>query len=530
MSELYHTIEQIGREKGLDTETVIQALEEAYAAASRKYYRSKEDYGARFDRTTGQFSVYSKHIIVEEEELADPSTEITLEDARRVQPDAELGMVLETPKGDLDAPLTRIAAQAAKQVIYQKVKEAEREIIYEEYGDRVGELLTGQVKRFDRGDMLVDLGRTEGVVPRREQSRAEHYNPGDRIRAVLVHVERQGKGPQLVLSRASEELVRKLFEMEVPEIYDSTVSIVSVSRDAGERSKVAVRSKDRDVDPVGACVGMKGSRVQAVIRELRGEKIDIVQWDDDPAQYVRNALNPAAINRVGILEYETREMEVIVSEDQLSLAIGRKGQNVRLAGKLVGWSLDIKSEAEKKAEIEEEMERMAAASRELAFLETIDSPVLTLLLDAGFRTVEEVSQASMDDLTGINGIDEEMAIEIHDAAEVAMDILREQLELEAAEEAEAAEQAALAEAEAAEAGESAVEAESSADAAEGDTDEAESVESAAVAISAEPEVTDSETAQPASTAEPEAGDELADLSDQDEATPERKAQDAGEQG
>jgi N utilization substance protein A len=289
--------------------------------------------------------------------------------------------------------------------------------------------------------MVVDLGRTEGVVPRREQSRAEHYNPGDRIRAVMIHVERLGKGPQLILSRASELLVKKLFEMEVPEIYDGTVSPVSVARDAGERSKVAVRSKDRDVDPVGACVGMKGSRVQAVIRELRGEKIDIVQYDDDPARYVRNALNPAVINRVAVKDYETREMEVIVAEDQLSLAIGKRGQNVRLAGKLVGWNLDIMSEAEKKAEVEAEMERMAQASQELSSLPEIDAPVAQLLLDAGFRTVEEVSLASLDDLTGIDGIDEDTAISIHDSAEVALEQQIAEAEARAIEEAAEAEAA-----------------------------------------------------------------------------------------
>jgi N utilization substance protein A len=446
-SELLHTIEQIGREKGIDPEVIIQAVEEAYAAASRKYLRSKEDFGARFDRETGNFVVFSKQTVVAEEELMDPITEISLEDAQKLRDDVELGMVLETVKEGTSVPLTRIAAQAAKQVIYQKVKEAEREIVWREYGDRIGDLLTGQVKRFDRGDMILDLGRTEGIIPRREQSRAEHYNPGDRIRAVLVNVERVGKGPQLTLSRASEILVKKLFEMEVPEIYDGTVTIVSVARDAGERSKVAVRSKDRDVDPVGACVGMKGSRVQAVIRELRGEKIDIVQYDDDSAQYVRNSLNPASINRVAVRDYEMREMEVIVSEDQLSLAIGKKGQNVRLASKLVGWKLDIKSEAEKKAEIEAEMERMARASRELSSLPGIGAAVASRLLDAGFRSVEEVALASLEDLTSIEGIGEKTAISIHDAAEQALEILeREAEEAAAAAEAQQALEAAAAEA------------------------------------------------------------------------------------
>ena len=236
---------------------------------------------------------------------------------------------------------------------------------------------------------------------------------------MLVNVERLGKGPQLTLSRASELLVKKLFEMEVPEIYDGTVLIVSVARDAGERTKIAARSKDRDVDPVGACVGMKGSRVQAVIRELRGEKIDIVKYDEDPALYVRHALNPASINRVSVRDYEAREMEVIVSEDQLSLAIGKRGQNVRLASKLVGWKLDIKSEAEKKAEIEVEMERMAQASRELSSLPGIAQSTVARLLDAGFRGIEEICLASLEDLTSIDGISEDEAIEIHDAAEQA---------------------------------------------------------------------------------------------------------------
>jgi N utilization substance protein A len=446
-SELYHTIEQIGREKGIDPEVIIQAVEEAYAAASRKYYRSKEDFGARFDRESGTFRVFSKHTVVEEDDLVDPLTEITVEDAQELRPGSVAGDVLETPKELVDAPLSRIAAQAAKQVIYQKVKEAEREIVWAEYHDRVGDLITGQVKRFDRGDMIVDLGRTEGVIPRREQSRAEHYNQGERIRAILLNVERQGKGPQLILSRGSELLVKKMFEQEVPEIYDGTVTIVSVARDPGERSKVAVRSKDRDVDPVGACVGMKGSRVQAVIRELRGEKIDIVQYDDDPSQYVRNGLNPAVINRVGIRDYESREMEVIVSEDQLSLAIGKKGQNVRLAGKLTGWKLDIKGEAEKKAEVEAEMERMALASRTLSALPGIGPAIASRLLDAGFRTIEEVALASLEDLTSIDGIGETMAIKIHDVAEETLEAMErgeDPLGLQAAEQARA-EQARAAE-------------------------------------------------------------------------------------
>lgn len=443
-SELYHTIEAIGREKGIDAEVVIQAIEEAYAAASRKFYRSKEDYGARFDKQSGKFALFQKHVVVEEEEMMDPLTEITLEEALEKHPEIELGEVIETPIADAEAPQTRIAIQAAKQVIFQKVKEAERELVWAEYHERVGELLTGQVKRFDRGDMIVDLGRTEAVISRREQSRAEHYNPGDRIRAILINVERQGKGPQLLLSRADELLVAKLFEMEVPEIYDGTVIIRNVARDAGERSKVAVDSTDRDVDPVGACVGMKGSRVQAVIRELRGEKIDIVQYSDEQELYVRNALNPAMINRVSILDYDTRELEVIVGEDQLSLAIGKRGQNVRLASKLVEWHIDIKSEAEKKAEVEDEMEQMAYAVEQIRSLPEIEEEVANRLLDAGFLAVEEVALASLEDLMAIDGINEDQAIDIHDAAETRLEelIAEEEARLEA-------EEAAAAEAEAA---------------------------------------------------------------------------------
>jgi len=497
-SELLHQIEAAGREKGLDPEVIIQALEEAYAAAARKYYHADEEFGARFDRESGEFAVFSKQMIVEDDDLADPATEITLEDAKALSSEAELGGVIETALSDVAAPLSRIAAQAAKQVIYQKVKEAERELIWREYGERIGELFTGQVKRFDRGDMILDLGRTEGVILRREQSRAEHYNPGDRIRAVLVHVERLGKGPQLLLSRGSELLVRKLFEMEVPEIYDATVSIVSVARDAGERSKVAVRSKDRDVDAVGACVGMKGSRVQAVIRELRGEKIDIVQFDDDPNNYVRNALNPAAINRVAVQDYEDRIMEVIVAEDQLSLAIGKRGQNVRLAGKLVGWNLDIKSEYEKKAEMEAEMERMAAAAEELRSLPDISESVSTLLLDAGFRTIEEVSLASLEDLTGIDGIDEDTAIDLHDSAETAFE---EQM-IRAAEEAAAEEARAAAEELETDAGEQP---------AEGETEEAPTDPEAptADALNAEADGTPAAEGEPGGPEEPQTEDGIA---------------------
>ena len=331
-------------------------------------------------------------------------------------------------------------------MIYQKVKEAERENVYNEYSGRIGELINGTVKRFERGDMIVALGETEAILPKREESRAEHYNVGDRIRAIIVDVDRSGKGPQVMLSRTDPRLLMKLFEMEVPEIYDGTVVIMSVARDAGDRSKIAVRSKDKDVDPVGACVGMKGSRVQAVIRELRGEKIDIVQWSDDARTFAQHALNPAQINRVQIKGDAEREMEVIVPDDQLSLAIGKKGQNVRLASRLVGWKIDIKSELEKKSEIEAELERVALAREQFDMVPGLGDKIVTKLLDVGFRSVREVAMANFEELTSIPGIGEKIALKIFDAcaenadwieAKVAERVAKEEAERAAAEQAEA---------------------------------------------------------------------------------------------
>jgi len=445
---LRQQIEQISREKNINPDIVIAAIEDAILTASKKYYKNDEDLRSRFNDDSGLIEVFAVRQVVADVET--PATQISLEEARKLIPEAEVGAEIEFPK-PTDV-LGRIAAQTAKQVIFQKVREAERDNVYGEYSGRVGEVLNGMIKRQEMGDFIVDLGRgVEAILPRKEQSRAETYQTGDRVRVAIVRVLKSAKGPQVVVSRTDPALLIKLFEMEVPEIYDGTVTIVSVARDAGERSKVAVRSKDRDVDPVGACVGMKGSRVQAVIRELRGEKIDIVQYDDDSSQYVRNSLNPASINRVAVRDYEMREMEVIVSEDQLSLAIGKKGQNVRLASKLVGWKLDIKSEAEKKAEIEAEMERMARASRELSSLPGIGSAVASRLLDAGFRSVEEVALASLDELTSIEGISEDTAIDVHDAAEQALVILEREAEEAAAAEAQAQEAAAAAEAQAQEA-------------------------------------------------------------------------------
>jgi transcription termination/antitermination protein NusA len=418
-NEILQAIEQIGREKGIEREVIIRALEEAYAAASRKVFRTHENIVSIFDTDSGTFRVFSKKRVVPEVE--DPDTEISLEEALEIDPNADFDAEL---KFDKNVPeLGRIAAQAAKQVIYQKVKEAEREKVYNEYIDRVGELINGIVKRLERGDLVVDLGTTEGIVPRREQIRLEHYNQGDRLRAIIIDVERSGKGPQVVLSRTDPRLVMKLFEMEVPEIYDATVRIIAAARDAGERTKIAVQSRGRDVDPVGACVGMKGNRVQSVIRELKGEKIDIVQYHEDALAFVREALKPATANRVLMKDEERREVEVIVADDQLSLAIGKKGQNVRLAGKLVGWRIDIKSESEKHAEVEAENEARTRALDVFSRFE-MDDIVVTALIDAGFRDLDELIDADLEDLMLIPGVDTDLALSIHDQAEVLRERLR----------------------------------------------------------------------------------------------------------
>jgi N utilization substance protein A len=354
---LQQTIEALAKEKGIEPDVVISAIEEAVATASRKFYKTGENLKTRFNTETGQVDLFALKTVVEA--VANPPTEISLTEAREmyrplygdeVANSIELGDEMEFPKPT--EVLGRIAAQTAKQVIFQKVREAERENVYAEFSQRVGEVQNATIKRFENGDIVVEIGRNEAVIPRKEQSRAESYNPGDRIRAVIKGVNRGAKGPQIMLSRTDPALLIKLFEQEVPEIYDGTVMIRGAVREAGDRAKVAVFSRERDVDPVGACVGMKGTRVQSIIRELRGEKIDIVEWSEDPIAFVTNALSPAKVQRVSIVDDRERVMEVIVEDKQLSLAIGKKGQNVRLAAKLTGWRIDIKSEEEKRREVE----------------------------------------------------------------------------------------------------------------------------------------------------------------------------------
>jgi len=448
--EIFQAIEAVGREKGIDVEIIIQAVEDAYAAAAKKHFHSNEDLGARLDRDSGIVDVFARKRVLEE--VADPDLEITPDEAaaQELSPNDDGVVEILKPREEL-LQLGRIAAQAAKQIIFQKVREAERDNIYREYIGRVGEMINGVVKRFERGNIVIDLGRTEAVLVKKEQSRAERYSQGDRIRAVIVDVDHNAKGPQVIISRTDERLLMKLFEMEVPEIYDGTVIIERAVRDPGDRAKVAVRSKDRDVDPVGACVGMKGSRVQSIIRELRGEKIDIVQYSEDVQTFVSNSLNPAKVNRVHVVDSENKVLEVVVDDEQLSLAIGKKGQNVRLASRLVGWRIDIKSEQEKKREVEAEMERMARDARELESLEGVTPKMLEKLTEGGYRSVELMLEGGVDGLTQIEGIGPKSAEKILAAAQATLNerLEREEQERlqreqeEAAAEARRAEESAL---------------------------------------------------------------------------------------
>jgi N utilization substance protein A len=401
-SLLYQTIDQLSRDKGIDAQIIIAAVEDAILVAARKYYKTSEDLQSHFNKDTGMVEVHSVRKIVEA--VQDPDHEISLEDARKYDPEAAIEGELRILK-PTDV-LGRIAAQAAKQVIFQKVREAERDTVYAEYNQRVGELVNCTVKRMEGPDVIMDLGRTEARMPRKEQSRLETYQIGDRVRAVIKEVDRAARGPQVVVSRADGLLVQKLFEMEVPEIYDSTVVIKAIAREAGERTKVAVYSKDPDVDCVGACVGMKGMRVQSIIRELRGEKIDIIEYNEDPLVFAANALSPAKINHVSVLDMGEKHLEVIVDDTQLSLAIGKKGQNVRLAAKLLTWHIDIKSEEEKRQEIESQMAAMALRGAPISELKGLGDKTLAKLREHGIESVEQLAQMTPEDLMQIQGVGE----------------------------------------------------------------------------------------------------------------------------
>jgi len=406
------TIEQISKEKNVDPKIIISALEDAMVAASRKFYKTNEDINARFDPETGMVEIFAVRRVVETVE--NPSLEISLSEAKEIDSSLEIDDTVEIPK-PTDV-LGRIAAQTAKQVILQKVREAERQNIFNEYSQKIGEMVNGVAKRFEGPDIIVDIGKTEALLPLREQSRAETYKQGERIRAVIVKVLPVAKGPQVILSRTDPQLLIRLFEMEIPEIYDGTIVVKSAVHEPGDRAKIAVASLDRDVDPVGACVGMKGSRINAIIRELRGEKIDIVQWSDDPAQYAANALNPAKISKVLIIDPSDKRMEVIVEEKQQSLAIGKKGQNVRLASRLIGWQIDVKSEEQKKQEVLSVMESLTSSSTSLTELEGISDRIIERLREAGIENVERILELGEDKLKEIPGVGDKTAAKIMEAA------------------------------------------------------------------------------------------------------------------
>ena len=405
-SALYQSIEILGREKGIDPEIVVNAVEDAIALATRKYYKTVENMRGEMDRETGEIRAYVFKTVVETPELIeDPDNQLTLEAARELAPEVEVGGELRFYKDT--TPLGRIAAQMAKQVIFQKVREAERDTVFNEYAHRAGEILTATVKRLEPMDVIFDLGKTEARMPKREQSRLEQFSVGERVRVVLLRVDRAAKGPQVIVSRAAPALVQSLFQSEVPEIYDGTVTIRAIAREAGERSKIAVMSRDKDVDPVGACVGMKGMRVQSIIRELRGEKIDIIEYSDEITTFAEKALQPAKVSRVSITDLAEKQLEVIVDDTQLSLAIGKKGQNVRLAAKLLQWKIDIKSEEEKRQEVEQQMQAMGGGpSTPIEQVTELGDSVMEKLIAAGITTVEALADMTAEELSEIPGIGE----------------------------------------------------------------------------------------------------------------------------
>jgi N utilization substance protein A len=404
VADLKKVIDQVSREKGVDREVLIKTLEEAVKAAAKKKLGPNFDLEVNFNDEMGEIEVFEFKEVAAT--ITDAEVQITLEEAQEIDPESEIGDSLGI-KMDPDA-FGRIAAQSAKQVIMQRLREAERDIVYDDYKDRRGEVIHGIVQRFDKGSIIVNLGRTEAELLVKEQIPKEHYKQGDRIRAYILDVKQFSRGPQIMLSRTHPNFLAALFENEVPEISEGIVSAVQVAREPGSRAKIAVSSKDRDVDPVGACVGMKGSRVQAVVQELRGEKIDIVTWDDDPAKFVCNALSPAEIVRV-LVDEGNRSMEVVVPDDQLSLAIGKRGQNVRLASKLSGWSLDVTGETNYNQTLKE-------AYESLLNLDGVGEGTALNLYQAGFRSADELAKVTVEELVQMRGIGEEKAAKLIEAA------------------------------------------------------------------------------------------------------------------
>ena len=437
---LLQAIEMVAKEKGIDRGRLVKTVEEAILKAAQSVFGPNRELQATFNEESGQVDLFQFMTVVDD--VSDDEREIAEEDAKKAGLEAEIGEELgfqifwhpndakkaadqDKEFGDLlmvkqaRSSFGRIAAQTAKQVLIQRVRDEERDLIFQEFKDKKGELIKGVVRRFEKGNnLIVDLGRAEGILPFREQTPRETYRPGDRIVALLKDIDREARGPQIILSRADGKLVEKLFESEVPEIYEGIVKIVACAREPGARSKIAVMSRDADVDPVGACVGMKGSRVQAVVQELRGEKIDIVPWDRDPARFVCAAIQPAEVNKVIVNEADGR-MELVVPDEKLSLAIGRKGQNVRLAWHLTGWKLDIISESKFK-----QMEEEAIA--QLGRIDGITEQVARNMYRMGFRALEEVAEATSEEIGGIQGVGPENAAKIREAAEATMEKLRQE--------------------------------------------------------------------------------------------------------
>jgi len=405
-SALYQSIELLSREKGIEPSIVVGAVEEAIALATRKYYKTQENMRGELNKDTGEITAYIyKTVVADEDEIEDPVNQITLTEAQEMAPDVEVGSEIRLYRDT--SPLGRIAAQLAKQVIFQKVREAERDTVFQEYAHREKEVLNATVKRVEGQDIIFDLGKAEARCPKREQSRLEQFSVGERVRVVLLKVDRAAKGPQVIVSRAAPELVQNLFQSEVPEIYDGTVVIRAIAREAGERTKIAVMSRDKDVDPVGACVGMKGMRVQSIIRELRGEKIDIIEFSEEITTFAEKALQPAKVSRVSITDLGEKQLEVIVDDTQLSLAIGKKGQNVRLAAKLLGWKIDIKSEEEKRQEVEQQMQALSGGpTTPIEQVTELGEATIQKLVAAGITTVESLADMTPEQLEEIPGIGE----------------------------------------------------------------------------------------------------------------------------
>lgn len=401
-------LDQVRKDKGIPKEILVEAIESAMVSAARRKYGHDAELEAQYNEDAGEVELFQFHNVVEEVE--DPTTQITVKDAKKLDPEAQVGDELGEK---IDShQFGRIAAQTAKQVIIQKLRDAESDIIYNEYKDRVGELINGIVRRFEKGNIIVDLGRTEALLPISEQVNSENYKVGERIQAYFLEIRKSARGPQLILSRKSPQFIRALFEMEVPEISEAIVEIKNVAREVGSRAKVAVYSKDSDVDPVGACVGMKGSRVQSVVQELRGEKIDIVTWDEDPARFVCNAIAPAEVAKVVIHEKD-HSMAIIVPDDQLSLAIGRRGQNVRLAAQLTGWNIDIFNETK-----HDEMVKRSkvALSKDLE----IDESSAGLLYSHGFRTSAEIAETNVEEFKTLALMKPEELEKAHEKAKAIM--------------------------------------------------------------------------------------------------------------